>query len=192
MDVAETKKVLRAEALERRAELLKSVPDASRHMAENFLAHIPMSGGTTVSAYVAIGEEADPAPLIRALRARGHAIALPRVVKKGAPLAFHLYAKDAPLMPGPFGLSEPAPDWPRTVPGVLVVPLLAFDGQGNRLGYGAGFYDRTLRELRVRGIVLAVGYALSGQEVANVPHHAGDERLDWIVTERGARKFEES
>ena len=92
-------------------------------------------------------------------------------------------------MPGVFGLSQPAPDWPEAIPDVLIVPLLAFDAQGNRLGYGAGFYDRTLEALRMQRKVLAVGYAFAGQEMAEVPHHEGDERLDWIVTENGGRRF---
>src|SRR6185295_17154395 len=110
----------------------------------------PLARGTTVSVYIAIGDEADPSPLIEALRKRGHVIALPRVVGKGKPLAFHRYEEGTALLPGVFGLSQPVQDWPEAVPDVLVVPLLAFDAQGNRLGYGAGFYDRTLQGLRAR------------------------------------------
>jgi 5-formyltetrahydrofolate cyclo-ligase len=159
-------------------------------MAEHFLRFIPLPKGAAVSAYVAIGDEADPAPLVAALRTRSHPIALPRVVRKGEPLAFHIYEPGAALVAGVFGLSQPAPDWPATVPDVLIVPLLAFDRRGNRLGYGAGFYDRTLRDLRSRKNVLAVGYAFAGQEAPEVPHHGDDEPLDWVVTEEGARRFE--
>jgi 5-formyltetrahydrofolate cyclo-ligase len=188
MTVAELKKTMRTEALARRADLAKAAPDASRGM-ENFLKSVPLAKGAAVSAYVAIGDEADLSPLIEALRERGHPILLPRVVGRGQPLAFHLYARHANLVPGVFGLSQPAADWPEATPDVLVVPLLAFDGQGNRLGYGAGFYDRTLAALRAGRQVLAVGYGFAGQEVAQVPHHDGDERLDWIVTEKGAQRF---
>ena len=86
-------------------------------------------------------------------------------------------------------LFEAARDWPQAEPDVLIVPLLAFDALGYRIGYGAGFYDRTLRGLRAQRNVLAVGYAFAGQEVAEVPHHEGDERLDGVVTEAGARRF---
>lgn len=189
MTVADLKKAMRKEALASRADLAKAAPDASRRRAEAFAGTVPLPARAVVSTYVAIGDEADPSPLTEVLRGRGHPIALPRVAGKGKPLQFHLYEEGAKLVPGPFGLSQPAPDWPTVVPGVLIVPLLAFDAKGNRLGYGAGFYDRTLRELRARHEVLAVGYAFAGQEVAEVPQHEGDERLDMIVTEVGARRF---
>ena len=190
MAIEDLKKALREQALAARATLARASTDAPRRMAENFLAHVPLGHGAIVSAYAAIGDEANPAPLMDALRRRGHKIALPRVAGKGKPLAFHLCEAGAKLVPGPFGLSQPASDWPRADPDVLAVPLLAFDRDGNRLGYGAGFYDRTLNDLRARHKILAVGYAFSGQEVEHVPHHEGDERLDWIVTERYARQFE--
>ena len=84
---------------------------------------------------------------------------------------------------------EAAPNWPLVLPDILLVPLLGFDKQGYRLGYGGGFYDRTLRSLRQRESVLAVGIAYAGQEMT-LPHDENDERLDWIVTEKYARKFE--
>jgi 5-formyltetrahydrofolate cyclo-ligase len=189
MTIAERKRALRARMLAARAGLMEAAPRAGMRMAENFLRHVPLPAGAAVSAYIAIGEEADPAPLIEALRSRGHPIALPRVEGKAKPLAFHLWEGGRSLVPGPFGLSEPARDWPLADPDALIVPLLAFDGLGNRLGYGAGFYDASLRALRARKSVLAVGFALSGQQVPEVPHHDGDEVLDWIVTERYARKF---
>jgi len=190
MDVGERKKALRQELLARRAALVRdSAPDSQR-IAENFVSAVPIGVGAVVSAYVAIDDEADPAPLIDALRARGHRIVLPRVVAKDSPLAFHLYEAGAKLVPGVFGLSQPAADWPQADPDVLAVPLLGFDAKGNRIGYGAGFYDRTLTLLRSRHKVLAVGYAFAGQEVADIPHRQADEKLDWIVTEMGARQFE--
>jgi 5-formyltetrahydrofolate cyclo-ligase len=189
MTIAERKKALRAEAMEARAKLRASAHDANARMAENFLRHVPLKEGAVVSAYIAIGEEANPGPLVEALRRHGHPIALPRVQRKGTPLIFHLWEDGKSLVPGPFGLSEPARDWPVAAPDVLIVPLLAFDGMGNRLGYGAGFYDMTLRALRAWKPILAVGFALSGQEVQEVSHDDNDEKLDWIVTECYARAF---
>jgi 5-formyltetrahydrofolate cyclo-ligase len=189
MDIAQSKQALRKEALARRA-ALSGRAERSRQIAANFLNAFSIPPGGTVSAFVAIGEEADPAPLIVALRERGAFVALPRVVGKGKPLSFHLYASGATLVPGPFGLLQPAADWPLAEPDVLAVPLLAFDALGNRLGYGAGFYDRTLEGLRARRPVLAAGYAFAAQEFPLVPHHEGDQKLDWIVTDAGARKFE--
>ncbi len=190
MDIAARKQAMREQQLARRAGFVAGSAANSDRIAENFLRSVPIPARATVSAYIAIGEEADPAPLIEALRARGYAIALPRVAGKAKPLAFHLYEEGAKLVPGVLGLSQPAPDWPEAIPDILAVPLLAFDSDGNRLGYGAGFYDRTLAGLRARHKVLAVGYAFAGQEVAAVPHHDGDEKLDGVVTEESARWFE--
>ena len=190
MTITARKQAMREEALARRVALHAQAPDAPERMARNFLATIPLPDRAVVSAFVAIGEEADPAPLIGLLRARGHRIALPRVVKRGEKLAFHLYEPGAILIPGVFGLSQPAKDWPEAVPDVLVVPLLAFDARGMRLGYGGGFYDRTLKDLRASRNILAVGFAFAGQEVEDVPHRESDEPLDWVVTETGARTFE--
>jgi 5-formyltetrahydrofolate cyclo-ligase len=190
MTITARKQAMREEALARRAVLRAQAPDAALRMARNFLGRIPLPDGAVVSAFVAIGEETDPAPLIALLRSKGHPIALPRVVKKGEKLAFHLYESGAALIPGVFGLSQPAKDWPEAVPDVLIVPLLAFDARGMRLGYGGGFYDRTLKDLRATRNILAIGFAFAGQEVPDVPHRESDEPLDWVVTETGVRKFE--
>ena len=190
MTITARKQAMREDALARRVALRAATPDAAERMARTFVARIPLPDRAVVSAFVAIGEEADPAPLIGRLRAKGHRIALPRVVKKGEKLAFHLYEPGAALIPGVFGLSQPGKDWPEAVPDVLVVPLLAFDSRGMRLGYGGGFYDRTLADLRATRTILAVGFAFAGQEVADVPHRESDEPLDWVVTESGARRFE--
>jgi 5-formyltetrahydrofolate cyclo-ligase len=184
------KQAMREEALARRAALRAAAPNAAEIMAAAFLAAVPLNPGAVVSAYVAIGEEIDPAPLIRRLHAKGHVIALPRVVAKREKLAFHRYEPGTALIQGVFGLSQPGADWPQAIPAVLIVPLLAFDSKGARLGYGAGFYDRTLAWLRAHGSIVAVGYAYAGQEVAEVPQTPSDELLDWVVTEQGARRFE--
>lgn len=190
MTITARKQAMREEALARRAALRAAAPEAAEQMARNFVAGIPLTDRAVVSAFVAIGEETDPGPLIGLLRGRGHRIALPRVVRKGEKLAFHLYEPGATLIPGVFGLSQPGKDWPEAIPDVLVVPLLAFDARGMRLGYGGGFYDRTLADLRASRNVLAIGFAFAGQEVPDVPCRETDEPLDWVVTETGARRFE--
>ena len=187
MTIAAQKEAIRKQALERRAALKERVPELSRALAQSFITHVPIPDGAVVSTYFAIGDEADPAPLIEALRARGHRIVLPRVAGRGKPLDFHLYEKGAKLVPGGFGLSEPSRDWPLLDPDVLAVPLLAFDARGYRIGYGAGFYDRTLQRLRESKNILAASYCFSVQEFADVPHDDNDQRLDLIVTEKGAR-----
>ena len=84
---------------------------------------------------------------------------------------------------------EAAADWPSIIPDVLLIPLLGFDKNGYRLGYGGGFYDRSLHSLRMRASVLAVGIAFAGQEMV-LPHDERDERLDWIVTEKNSWQVE--
>jgi 5-formyltetrahydrofolate cyclo-ligase len=187
--VATAKEEVRREALARRAPLASSVPELSRRLAQVFVDHIPIPAGAVVSAYFAIGDEADPAPLLELLRARGRKIALPRVVGRGKPLDFHLVEAGAELVRGGFGLSEPHRDWPKVEPDVLAVPLLAFDASGYRIGYGAGFYDRTLQKLRASKNIVAAGYAFSVQEFPDLPHDENDQRLDWMATEKGARRL---
>jgi 5-formyltetrahydrofolate cyclo-ligase len=107
---------------------------------------------------------------------------------RGFPLKFRRWYPERPLVAGKWGIATPDEGCEEIEPELVVVPLLAFDRGGNRLGYGAGYYDRTLAGLRSRrpGRVLAVGVAYAAQEVALVPVDESDERLDWIVTEKEA------
>jgi 5-formyltetrahydrofolate cyclo-ligase len=150
------------------------------------LATIPFAAGAVVSAYLPIDDELDPLPLLRAALDRGHAACVPVVQAKAQPLRFRDWAPDTPLVAGAFGVSVPPESAPERVPDVLFVPLLGFDRQGFRMGYGAGFYDRTLAGLRARGSILAIGIGYAGQEVDAVPIGPHDQALDWIVTDREA------
>ncbi|OJT97922.1 MAG: 5-formyltetrahydrofolate cyclo-ligase [Alphaproteobacteria bacterium 65-7] len=141
--------------------------------------------GAIVGAYHALPDEADPALLIERLVALGCHAAFPRVAGRGLPLEFHRIPDGEVLAPGAFGIHEPMDIWPRAVPDVLLVPLLAFDGTGRRLGYGGGFYDRTLEILKVP----AIGIAYAGQEVSSLPAEPHDMALDAILTEHGLRRF---
>ena len=129
-----------------------------------------------VSGYRALAEEADPSWLLSALQASGCEICYPRVHMKGQPLWFHVPVANEPWVPGAFGIPEPRADWPRAFPSVFLVPLLAFDARGYRLGYGGGYYDRTLAQFRHERGVMAVGIAFGGQEVPSVPHDSSDEK----------------
>lgn len=138
-----------------------------------------------VSGYWPLQDELDPRPCMDRLAALGHPLALPRVQGRGRPLAFHAWQPGDPLLAGPFGVMEPSPDAPVVSPRILLVPLLAFDRQGRRLGYGAGYYDMVLRDLRARDPApIAIGIAFAAQEVAEVPTGPRDEALDAVVTER--------
>jgi 5-formyltetrahydrofolate cyclo-ligase len=141
--------------------------------------------GMIVGGYHAMPEEADPALLLEGLVALGAHAAFPRVARKNRPLDYHLVPDGQVLAPGAFGIGEPLGHWPTVIPHLLLVPLLAFDAHGHRLGYGGGFYDRTLAALKIP----AIGVAFAGQEVASLPAEAHDIALSAVLTEAGLRSF---
>lgn len=160
-------------------------------LAEHFLAVIPLAAGVVVSGYWPVRDEIDPRPLMRRLIERGHACLLPVVAARDAPLTFRVWSPGMVLEPNAFGIPEPPEDAAEASPEVLLVPLLAYDGAGYRLGYGGGYYDRTIARLRRRRReTLAVGLAFEAQEVEALPRTAKDQRLDWVVTEGKARRLE--
>jgi 5-formyltetrahydrofolate cyclo-ligase len=138
-----------------------------------------------VSAYWPMGDELDVRPLLHGLHALGCRIGLPIVTPRGTPLIFRAWTPETPMEAGVFGTSHPVPDM-RVTPELVIAAFLAFDRRGWRLGYGGGYYDRTLAKLRGEGPVLAVGVGYDAQEVAEVPITPSDERLDWVVTETRA------
>ena len=177
---------LRAECLERRARIGAGArAEAAARIADNVLAAVALAPAAVVSGYWPFADEVDPRPLMLALHARGHPLCLPVVERPGTPLAFRAWAPGEALTEGVFATSVPAPDRPRVVPDCLLVPLLAFDRDGYRLGFGAGYYDLTLAALEGSGR-LSVGLAFAAQEVSRLPREPHDMALDWIVTERGA------
>jgi 5-formyltetrahydrofolate cyclo-ligase len=177
-----SKQELRVAAREKRIVLKRA--DFALAIA-TYAEDLALAPGTIVGGYHALTEEADPALLLARLVETGCAIAFPRVTAKGQPLDFHHVPDGEVLAPGSFGIPEPLENWPRAVPDVVLVPLLAFDSAGHRLGYGGGFYDRTLALLRVP----AIGIAYAGQEIASIPHQPHDRTLNMVVTELGIRRF---
>ena len=180
------KQALRAVLRARRAKAARSAGAAAADLAERFLQAVPVPPGAVVAGYLPIGDEIDVCPLLRRLAGQGCRIALPAVTGRRAPLAFRQWEEGGRLVDGPFGTREPPAGTPELLPGVLILPLVAFDRRGYRLGYGGGYYDRTLAVLRRREKALAVGVGFATQEVAAVPRGRHDQRLDWIVTEREA------
>lgn len=172
---------------ERRA-LANARPDASRHAAGYFLSGLQPVSDDIVALYFPIKDELDTEPLAAGLTEDEISIALPVVARRRAPLVFRAYEPGDALIRGAYGAKTPAEDALTVRPTIIVTPLLAFDRRGGRLGYGGGYYDRTLAALRQTGPVSAVGYAFADQEVDAVPVSPVDQPLDWIVTERGAIK----
>ncbi|NEX47124.1 5-formyltetrahydrofolate cyclo-ligase [Pseudotabrizicola algicola] len=141
--------------------------------------------GRVLAGYMPMRTEIDPLP---AMAAHQGPVGVPVIIGAAQPLRFREWTPGCALETGAFGAQIPA-EVAWVEPAVLIVPLLAFDARGYRLGYGGGFYDRTLEGLRARGPVLAIGFAFAAQEVEVVPIDATDQRLDMIVTEREVRRF---
>lgn len=140
----------------------------------------------TVAGYWPLRDEFDVRALLGDLHDEGLVCALPVVRGPDRPLAFHRWRPGDRLTEGGFGIAEPASDRPEVQPLVLLVPLLGVDGAGRRLGYGKGYYDRTLAVLRAAGPVIAIGVCFEAQRVREVPAESHDQRLDWVLTETGA------
>jgi len=138
-----------------------------------------------VSGFSSLPDEFRVWPLLRRLHGEGHALAMPVMQGKGLPLVFRAWAPGDAMDKAVWGIAEPKADKPVLEPDIVLVPLLAFDATGWRLGYGGGYYDRTLRGLRARKSIVAIGLAYDESQVDAVPHLDYDERLDWVLRPSG-------
>jgi 5-formyltetrahydrofolate cyclo-ligase len=179
----ELKAEARRLALARRAEM---DPALGARLAVHVLREVPPPSGAVVAGFWPMGPEIDIRPLLHALAERGHAIALPVTPKRGQPLAFRRWRPGDTLARGPMGTSQPAPEAEALTPDWLLVPLLAFDRAGNRLGYGAGYYDRTLAGLPG---ARRIGCAYACQMLDEVPAGPDDVPLHAVATEDGIFTF---
>ncbi len=185
-DIARLKQQARKAALARRkaAQAAGGDAEANSHLLE-FLAPL---AGRPVAGYMPIRSEISPLPAMARLSRHGP-VGVPVIPGAGRPLAFHRWHPGAAMKPGPFGADVPV-EGEEIVPRVLIVPLVAYDAAGYRLGYGGGFYDRTLEKLRRAGPVLAVGLAYAAQQSDGpLPVEPTDQRLDAVVTEKGVHRF---
>lgn len=183
--MSQEKAELRTAMKELREELAARDPDAGETLAEKFPLKLFERYGPTVAVYLPIGSEIDPRPLMTKLIAAGAKLALPCVLDDGT-MVYRAYQRGDMLEERPFGLLEPNAEVPELHPTLVITPLLAFDRQGNRLGYGKGHYDRALTRLREQGRVFVCGLAFFGQEAESLPAEAHDVPLDWVMTERGS------
>ena len=186
---ADTKSALREAALARR----EALPAAARQSAAEIIATrafpVDIRADAIVSGFMPLKSEINPLPLMKRLAGAGVCLALPVVAGRGKPLIMRAYAFGDELASGQWGIREPKPEAPEVLPNILLVPLLAFDRRGHRLGYGAGYYDMTINALRAKQAVVAVGIAYAAQEIAEVPITPRDARLDLVLTEREVIDF---
>lgn len=185
-DTLELKKKIRAEAFAARAAAFaEHGTDASRRLAAHGLDFLKVAPGAIVSGFAAIRDEINPSDLMLWLHAEGFRLALPVMVGKGQALVMRAWTPGDAMEAAAWGIAEPMADKPEVEPDVVLVPLLAFDANGFRLGYGGGFYDRTLAKLRAKKKVVAVGLAYDELKVDAVPIESYDQRLDWVLTPSG-------
>lgn len=150
--------------------------------------------GKSVAGFWPIKDEIDILPLLRALQDAGQTVCLPRIVLKAHPLEFRAYGAGDALKAGPYGTAEPFKTAELVTPDIILLPLLAFTADGSRLGYGGGFYDRTVSKLRAEAEalgrqVLACGITFDGQETGDIPTDNYDQPLDAVLTPSGFRVF---
>ncbi len=165
----------------------KEGPEASSALIKTFLPLTEVIGatpGAVVAGTWQLGTEIDVRPLMARLDAAGVTTSLPVVDAEGAPLLFRRWRPTDPVVEGDRGTFEPEAGAVTVIPDIVLVPFLAADRHGHRLGRGGGFYDRTLAKLREQGAVTAVGIGFAIQLIDNVPHGSDDHPLDWVITDR--------
>lgn len=167
---------------------------ATTAVTEIFFEHFDLPAGTTVAGYWPTGSEVDIRILLNQLNDNGYRIALPCMDTANSPLTFRIWKAGTPLVNGRHNIMEPPPENPIVQPSVILVPLLAFDTQGVRLGMGGGYYDRTLARLKETSEfpVQVIGIAYSTQKLPAIPAEPHDIPLDWIVTETYAHQLNKS
>ena len=189
-DLPLDKEQIREQARLRRRELAKTAGRGfGSKLVETFFENFNVSSHDSVAGYWPITREANVTPLITALHEKECTCLLPVVVARDTALVFRQWQPGDALASSELDIPEPSADKPEAVPNIILVPLLAFDAEGNRLGYGGGYYDRTLSDLRRVRDITAIGIAYAGQEVDSVPNESFDQRLDWVITEAGATSF---
>ena len=187
--INELKAIIRRDAVTRR----DAIPPGERAQAAETIAARPfpleIAPGMIVSGFSPLKTEINPLPLMRKLAAAGARLALPVVQGRGKPLIMRAWSFGAPLVAGVWGIREPPESAPEVFPDILIVPLLAFDRAGHRIGYGAGYYDMTIARLRAIKPVIALGLAYAAQEIAEIPTTPRDACLDFVLTERETIDF---
>jgi 5-formyltetrahydrofolate cyclo-ligase len=189
--IEEAKAALRKQAHAARAALSpQEREDAARAVAQHFFETVAFAPEDVIAGYWRIRDELDCQPILVQLLDGGQKVVLPVVQGDEQPLDLRVWEADAPLYEAGFGTLAPSDLAPRAVPDVVLMPLLGFDSEGTRLGYGGGYYDRTLASLPNKPML--IGMAFAAQELPQIPRERHDVPLDAVVTEDGVRFFGKS
>lgn len=182
---------LREKFREIRGKLHGELNNTARDLiATNFIQFVPnVPDGTVVAAYYPMGTEIDSLRLMATLQINGMRLALPVVWKTGEAMEFRAYKLGDALEEGAHKTLQPKPDAKVLNPDILIIPLVAFDEKGYRLGQGGGYYDRTLAKIRKKRKILAIGLAFDGQKTKSLPTEKFDQPLDGVLTEKGLWNF---
>lgn len=190
-DIASLKQDLRAQALRNRAGLGLD-PSGLEKICTLFFEHIPLRGDEIIAGYCPKDRELDVTMLLDMLLEKRFKVALPVVEKGSRLLKFAPWDHQTPLIFGSFGIAQPqvGADTKFLEPDVFLVPMLAFDRSGGRLGFGGGYYDTTLAHYKARKNILSVGIAYAEQAcLFNLPAEEHDMKMDWVVTQQQAHAY---
>lgn len=188
VDSEHAKSALRAQALAARATLKPGErAEAAQEVSRQFFSVLQPRPVDIVAAYWAIRDELECQPILVRLMEANHTVVLPAVNGRDQPLDMRVWEQGTPLFEAGFGTLAPSPLAPRAEPDIVLVPLLGFDSQGTRLGYGGGFYDRTLASMSAKPKLIGLAFAV--QELPLIPREAHDYPLDAVITEAEVRFF---
>ncbi len=188
-EISHAKAEMRTTLLKRRKQLRNEEPGASESIRDHIIAHFKDQQGMTVAGYVAIGDELDLSPALKALWERDVPLVLPVAGDAGETMTFQAWTFGEKLVRGPYSTYVPGGEAITVDPDVIIAPVVAFDAKGYRLGFGGGFYDRTIAKLRKNDKIVTYGVAYDGQEVASVPRGPFDVRLDGLFTPTRVLEF---
>lgn len=184
MDFTLIKRQLRTNAVHNRSAIEPDYAQSAAQELINFFDQLNLPENIIVSAYWPMKTEMDIRPLMHHLYEKNITVSLPVVTEKEAPLLFRRWEPGAELVSGPYGTEQPNEKYEAVIPTVLLLPLLAFDRKGGRLGYGGGFYDRTIATARSKTQPVVIGIGFANQEIEKIPLEETDETLDFILTEK--------
>lgn len=184
MQIHQLKAEARRAAFARRRAAREALGPAPEGATDAVVSAILAAAPEVAAGYLPIRSEIDPRPAMARLHAAGIRVCAPVIERPDQPLEFREWRPDSALEPGPFGAHVPREgEW--LTPDALIVPLVAFDADLYRLGYGGGFYDRTLAKLRRTAPAAAIGLAYAAQRAATLPREPTDIPLDSVATEQG-------